>query len=110
MSKVGRNTYVEYEYTEIIGKTSGTRETARARAENDKIDRDLATAKKEWVFVPASNFTLAINGLILSVPAEAGRMLLHKRGRAAIIEHEVAIDAVIDGEIEDVIEALGGLK
>lgn len=44
------------------------------------------------------------NGLVLSVEHEAGRWALLKR-RALIIEHDITVDAELDG-IEGVIEAM----
>jgi len=45
-------------------------------------------------------------GLTLSVSHEAGRMLLHKRLASIWARDGVSIDAVIDGSLEDVYEAV----
>ena len=112
---MSRNKFVEYEKTTIIGSNAkGIRASAKARRLNQDIDHELEKLRKKWVFIPPANMTvtlfrdsgLLLSGLILSVPADVGRMILHKRlGR--IIEHDVTIDAVIDGDIEGAIEAMG---
>jgi hypothetical protein len=111
---VSRNA-VEYERSEIIGKTSiDKQDSERARKWNQAIDCELATRRKEWTFIPPSNMTVILNndagaissGLVLSVPHEVGCVMLHRR-LGTIIEHEVTVDAVIDGSIETAIEAMG---
>ena len=109
-----RDRYVEYERAEIIGRTSiDKRDAEKARKWNRRIDDELGRRRKEWTFIPPSSMTITLfedagaipSGLVLSVPHEVGRMMLHKRlGR--IIEHDVTIDAVIDGGIEDACEAM----
>jgi len=109
-----RNAFVEYERSEIIGTTSIDKHDAEtARRWNRTIDSKLERQRKEWSFVPPSNMTVVLHqdagaipgGLVLSVPHEVGRVILHKRlGR--IIERDVIVDAVIDGSIEDAIEAM----
>jgi len=109
-----RNRFVEYERSEIVGRTSiDKRDAEKARRWNHAIDTALEKRRKEWAFIPPSNMSITLfedagaipNGLVLSVPHEVGRMLLHRRlGR--IIEHNVTIDAVIDGGIEDACEAM----
>ena len=113
---MSRNKFVEYEKTTIIGSNAkGLRASAKARRLNQDIDHELEKQRKQWVFIPPSNVTLVLHqdtgafpagGVVLSVPQEVGRVILHKRlGR--IIEHEVNIDAVIDGELEEAVEAMG---
>lgn len=60
---------------------------------------------REWRILPPENMTILHQGLVLSVAHETGRWLLHKR-MAAILEHDVTVDAVIDGSFEDAIEAM----
>ena len=112
---MSRNRYVEYERAEIIGSTSIDKKDAeKARRWNQAIDTALEKRRKEWAFIPPSNMSITLfedagaipSGLVLSVPHEVGRMLLHRRlGR--IIEGDVPIDAVINGGIEDAFEAMG---
>ena len=111
---MSRNSFVEYERSEIIGRTSiDKRASEKARRWNHSIDTALGKRRKEWTFIPPSNMTVTLHedvgaissGLVLSVPHEIGRVILHKR-LGAIIEHDVTIDAVIDGDIEGAIEAM----
>ena len=109
-----RDRYIEYQRSEIIGRTSIDKKDAeKARKWNRRIDDELANRRKEWAFIPPSNMSITLfedagaipSGLVLSVPHEVGRMMLHRRlGR--IIESDVPIDAVIDGGIEDACEAM----
>jgi hypothetical protein len=111
---VSRNKFVEYERSEIIGRTSiDKRDAEKARKWNQAIDTALEKRRKEWAFIPPSNMSITLfedvgaisSGLVLSVAHEVGRMMLHRRlGR--IIESDVTIDAVIDGGIEDACEAM----
>jgi hypothetical protein len=104
---LSRNTYVEYERSEIIGTTSiDKKDSERARKWNQAIDSELGKLRKEWVFVPPSNMTITFHGLVLSVPHEVGRVILHRR-LGKIIEHEVIVDAVIEGHLEEAVEAMG---
>lgn len=106
---MSRNTYTEYERGVIIGSNAkGKRDAEKARAENDRIDQLLLEKRKEWRILPPENMTVMLHqdALVLSVPHEVGRMLLHKR-MAAILEHDVAIDAVIEGGLEDAVAAMG---
>jgi len=112
---VSRNKFVEYERSEIIGRTSiDKRDAEKARKWNRAIDTALEKRRKEWAFIPPSNMSITLfedagaipSGLVLSVPHEVGPVMLHRRlGR--IIERDVTIDAVIDGGIEDAIAAMG---
>ena len=108
-----RNRYVEYERSQIIGTTSIDKKAAEAaRRWNQTIDSELGKLRKDWTSTP-SNMTITLHedagvlpgGLVLSVPHEIGRVILHKRwGR--ILEHDVTVDAVIDGGIEDAFAAM----
>jgi len=112
---LSRNRYVEYERAEIIGRTSiDKRDAEKARRWNQAIDTTLERRRKEWAFIPPSNMSITLfedagaipSGLVLSVPHEVGRVMLHRRlGR--IIERDVIIDAVIDAGLEDACEAMG---
>lgn len=112
---MSRNKFVEYERSEIIGRTSVDKKDAdKARKWNHAIDAVLGKRRKEWAFIPPSNMAITVfedagaipSGLVLSVPHEVGRMMLHRRlGR--IIERDVIIDAVIDAGLEDACEAMG---
>jgi hypothetical protein len=98
---LSRNAWVAYERTTIIGSNAkGIQASAKARKKNQDIDRMLEEQREEWVLIPPSNMTVTLHkdagaipsGLVLSVPHEIGRVILHKRmGR--IIEHEVTVDA-----------------
>jgi len=111
---VSRNKFVDYERAEIIGRTSIDKKDAeKARKWNQAIDAVLEKRRKEWAFIPPSNMSITLfedagaipSGLVLSVPHEVGRMILHRRlGR--IIERDVTIDAVVDGGFEDACEAM----
>ena len=103
---MSRNQFVEYERAQIIGSTPIDKGAAEnARRWNLAIDTTLGKQRKEWIFVPSSNMTIAFQDLVLSVPHDIGRVILQKRmGR--IIERDVPIDAVIDGGIEDAFEAM----
>jgi hypothetical protein len=111
---VSRNKFVQYERSEIIGRTSiDKRDAEKARKWNRRIDDELERRRKEWAFIPPSNMSITLfedagaipGGLVLSVPHEVGRVMLHRRlGR--IFESAVTIDAVIDGGIEDACEAM----
>ena len=104
---MSRNKFVEYERSEIIGRTSiDKRDAEKARKWNRRIDDELGKRRKEWTFVPPSNMTIALQDVLLSVPHDIGRMILHKRlGR--IIEREVSVDAVVTGELEEAVEVMG---
>ena len=110
-----RDRYIEYERSEIIGRTSIDKKDAeKARKWNRRIDDELGKRRKEWTFYPPSNMAITLfedagalsSGLVLSVPHEVGRMILHRRlGR--IIERELSVDAVIDGELEETVAVMG---
>jgi len=98
-----------------VGRISVDKKDAeKARKWNLAIDNELGKRRREWTFVPPSNMTIILHqdaggvpsGLMLSVPHEVGRMILHKRlGR--IIEHDVTIDAVLTGELEEASAVMG---
>jgi hypothetical protein len=113
---VSRNKFVEYERSEIIGRTSIDKKDAeKARKWNRRIDDELERRRKVWAFIPPSNMSITLfedagaipsSGLVLSVPHEVGRMILLRRlGR--IIEREVSVDAVVTGELEEAVEVMG---
>ena len=106
---MSRNRFVEYERVTIVGRISVDKKDAeKARKWNLAIDNELGKRRREWTFVPPSNMTIILHrgGLVLSVPHEVGRMILHKR-MGKIIERVVTLDAAIEGSFEDVIEAMG---
>ncbi len=79
---------------------------AKLRQDAKKFEEKLEAQRNEWVFIPPSNITVRLpNAVVLSVPQEAGRVLLHKR-LGHIIEHNVTVDAVLDGGFEDIVEEL----
>ncbi len=110
---MSRNAYVAYQDTEIIGRTTVDDKASRAaKRHNQAIDKKLTEERKEWVLVPPSDMTLTLKenageiaGLVLSVPHDCGRAVLHKR-LAGIIEHDVTVDAAIEGTFEDAYEAM----
>ena len=111
---MSRNAYVAYQGTEIIGRITVDDKASRAaKRHNQAIDHQLEQRREEWVLIPPSNMTIILHqdagaipaGLVLSVPHEIGRLLLRKR-LSRIIEHEVTVDAVIDGDFEGAIEAM----
>lgn len=88
----------------------------KLKRESKRIDERLKKQKSKWSF-RGSPMTIKLHqdagsipgGLVLSVPHEVGRMLLHKR-MAAIIEHDVTVDAdITDNSLEDFIAAMEGL-
>jgi len=113
---MSRYAYVEYAKPTVIGETAGKAKTYSARQRNQVLDKRLEEQRKAWKLHPPSNMSIILHtdlgafpgGLMLSVPHEVGRWLLHKhRYRCSIIEHDVNIDALIEGSFEDAIEALG---
>jgi hypothetical protein len=112
---VNRNAYVAYERSEIIGRTSiDKRDAEKARRWNRAIDTKLSEQRKQWVLVPPSNMTITVHedagaissGLVLSMPHEVGRVVLSRR-LGSIIERDMTVDAVIDGSLEEAVEAMG---
>lgn len=114
MSKVGRNSWVAIERPDVIGVTAGYRESMLARAANQRFIKKLEEQRTRWKLKPPSPIVLELlkdagefpAGLVLSVPHEVGRVLLHRRW-AAILEHDVTVDAVIDGGLEEAVAAMG---
>jgi hypothetical protein len=113
---LSRNKFVAYQDSEIIGRATVDDKASRAaKKHNQTIDNRLSEERQEWILVPPSNMTLTMkevagevpSGLVLSVPHEVGRVIVHKRLVAGVIEHDVSIDAVIDGELEEAFAALG---
>ena len=111
---MSRNKFVAYQDSEIIGRTTVDDKASREAARHNRtIDKRLVAERKEWVLVPPSNMTLTLHkdagdvpsGLVLSVPHDVGRAVLHKR-LAGIIEHDVTVDAAIEGSFEDAHEAM----
>jgi hypothetical protein len=112
------SSYREHERGSIIVGENFTRQVAihrRLRKKNATILSELRERRKQWTFVPPSNHTIILHrdqgqlpaGLILSVPHEIGCMILHKRLGRIIERDDVIIDAVIDGDIEAAVEAMG---
>jgi hypothetical protein len=88
-------------YREQVALTSQLRQKAK------KFDLKLEKERAAWKLLPAANMTIRLhaNGVVLSLPAEAGRVLLHRR-LGHILEHDVEIDAVFEGSVERVLEEL----
>lgn len=102
--------------TIIVGENARKQWGIHQQLKRDAItfDRNIEKQRKTWTFKP-SNMSVILQqtagafpaGLILSVPHEVGRMLLHKR-LAAILERDLlAVDAVIRGSLEEAVEAMG---
>lgn len=99
--------------SQIIGTTPGYRKSMLAREESALVEKQLERTRKQWTFTP-SNMNIILHqdlgafpsGIVMSVAHEVARMLLHKR-LGAILEHDVTIDALIEGSFEDVIGAMG---
>jgi hypothetical protein len=111
---LSRNAWVATMRPQIIGETAGWQATADARRENKRLERHIELRRKKWRILPPENMVVIMlqdsgafpSDLTLSLSHEAGRMLLHRR-LARIVERDgVNIDAVIDGSLEDVHEAL----
>ncbi len=112
---MSRNKFVAYQDSEIIGRTTVDDKASRAaKRHNRAIDKRLSDERKEWVLMPPSNMTITLHkdaGVVpaflnLSMPHDVGRAILHKR-MGSIFEHDVNIDAVIDGELEEACDAMG---
>jgi hypothetical protein len=99
--------YVEVERTEIIGTIAGKAATERARKENKLIDQKLQQQRKKWIFIPPSNMTVNMQGVVLSLSQAVGRELLRRRACSIIERDDVTIDYLLAGEYEDAIEAMG---
>jgi len=86
---------------------------ARLRKQAKKLDVRLEKQRQEWILSPPSNMTITLHhdagalssSLVLSVPHEVGRVILHRR-LGKIIEREVTVDVAIDGSFEDSFEAM----
>ncbi len=97
--------------------TAQVKLTSKLRQQSKREEIKLQKKREAWVLAPPSNITLTLRkdagtipaGLVLSVPHEAGRHLLHRR-LAKIIEHDVTVDAVLDGEIEDISRGYGSVS
>lgn len=101
-------TYREHERGSVITGVNYRKQYSlhhRLNRQNQSIDNNLATAKKEWTILPPEYMVISYQGLIVSIPHVIGRELIRRR-EAAILEHDVTVDAVIDGEIEDMFEAM----
>jgi hypothetical protein len=83
--------------------------------QNAAIDEEWLEKRKTWVFAPPSPMTVSLYrdsgcvpaGLVLSVPHETGCLILCRRLGSILERDDVAVDVVIEGEIEDAVEALG---
>lgn len=102
------NKHVLYERPQVIGRISTKGSAARARKESEEINvwlqGRLERCKTHMTILltkDAGNFPA---GLVLELAPEVGRVLIHRRH--AILERDVNIDAEIDGEFEDVLEAM----
>jgi hypothetical protein len=113
---VRENQKVTKEYGGIITspfQQNQINKAARLKKQAAKFDARLEKERQEWILSPPSNMAITLHedagevpaGLVLSLPHEVGRMVLHKR-LADIIEHDVTVDAVIDGDFEGAIEAM----
>jgi hypothetical protein len=87
----------------------------RLRKKNEEILRNLRERRERWQILPPGNMliqmlqgTADLSGLVLSVPHELGRIILHKRLGRIIERDNVATDAVV--EYTDLSEAFAALK
>lgn len=101
---MSRYKWVAHERATIIGTTRGTQATAKARRLNLAIDHELATVKRKWTILPPENMVVSYQGLIVSIPHVIGRELIRRR-EAAILEHPVTVDVLIEATIEEFAEA-----
>jgi hypothetical protein len=85
------------------------RKTERLKQQARKFDAALEAQRKEWIFVPPSAMVIHHhrNQLILCVPQTVGRTLLHRRECSIIERDYVAVDAVLEGEHEQVLDEFG---
>jgi len=109
--------YREFEKsTIIVGENARKQWGIHKQLKRDAIrfDCNIEKQRKTWYFKPSNMIVILQQtagafpaGLVLSVPHEVGRMLLHRR-LAAILERDlVSVDAVIRGALEEAVEAMG---
>ena len=80
---------------------------SRLKQKAKKFEAKLAKERLAWELLPENMIIrLHANGLVLSVPAEAGRVLLRRR-LGSIVAHDATVDAVFDGDVESVLAELG---
>jgi len=104
----------EFVKTTIIGTTAGYAESIRARREGQKLEERIEELRKTWVLIPPSAMAINLNpdagelsGLILCVPQTVGRTLLRRRECSIIERDYVAVDAVLEGEHEQLLAVFG---
>ncbi len=109
---IGRNSWVAKERTHYIESPNVAKQRRihnKLRQQNAEIERDFRLAKKQWAFLPSPMTVLMKDtGVVLNVPQELGRVLIHRR-LAGIIEHDgVIVDAVIEySDLSEAFVALG---
>lgn len=106
---MSRNKWVATEPQRVVEGPNFKRQAnikRRGTRENAAIDKALSEERKAWVLIPPANMTIIYQGLVLSVPQPIGALLLYRK-LGLIVERDFAIDAVIEGSIEDAVEAFG---
>ena len=87
----------------------------KARREGQKLVERIEAKRKRWVFIPPSAMAIhlhqdagqMLSGLILCVPQTVGRTLI-RRNQCSIIERDyISVDAVLEGEHEQVLAVFG---
>jgi hypothetical protein len=110
--------YREHERGSIVEGPNYKRQRSihsRLKRQNDAVDSAWRAARKTWNFLPPSPIIVTLHkttggipaGLVLSVPHETGCWILLKRLGRILEQDDVAIDVIIEGELEDAVEALG---
>jgi hypothetical protein len=114
MSRVGRNSYVRTEpAVHIVGEQyrANRRTHTRIQRERAKLDGYWIEKRKRWgdKLLPPSNMIVRFGGLILSIPHEEARWLIHQRFAGIIgYDDNVTVDAIIEShDLSQFLEAFG---
>jgi len=110
--------YREFEKSTIIVGENARKQWGihqQLKKEAIKFDERIEQQKKTWVFIPPSAMAIELyqdlgelaSGLLLCVPQAVGRTLI-RRKQCAIIERDyIAVDAVLEGDHEQVLAVFG---
>lgn len=114
MSKVGRSSYVRTEPTvHIVGDQHRVNQKnhMKWKREQAKLDDYWVQKRKQWgdKLLPPENMTCRVGGLILSIPHEEARWLVHKRLAGVIGYYENrTVDAIIEShDLSQFLDAFG---
>lgn len=114
MSKVGRYSYVAKENpVYIVGDQlrADQKKHARIQKERAQLDDYWVQKRKQWGdnLLPPGNMTVRAGGLILSIPHEEARWLVHKRLAGVIGYYENRdVDVIIEShDLSQFLDAFG---